>query len=842
MADITRSTVILVLPILIAAAWPAWSDETVTTALEAPCSARPGQPVSACTGQNPGPTPLDDVRPPLAPLAATPHPSADATTNDLPRQTPDASDDDPLNTANGSGIQVGRTDPVRQEARVHAGLDWDYCGPAPGVDKLDVTAPFRSGNDIPIDIAADRADYDHRLDVIHLLGDVQMTQQDRRLQADQSNYNRASGAVDAQGNVYMEAPGLRLTGDRADYNLETRQGSVDQAHYRMSGKANLRGQADKAWLLSETLSRYRDILYTTCPPGASDWSLMASDLELDQASGLGKARHARIRIADIPVLYSPYLEFPIDSRRRSGLLVPAFGVSSKNGVVFSQPYYWNIAPNMDATITPTYMGQRGEMLGTELRWLTRRQSLEVYTELLPHDSKEPDEGFRGALRIKGNGTLGPGWSTAIDYSAVSDDTYLEDFGNRLDVTSLRNLSRRGDLQYSGNGWSLLTRLQSFQTVDSTIAAADRPYGQLPHIEFKFNPELWKGLLEYSFEGDYDYFDHDSAVHGNRVVAIPSIRLPLRRSYGYLTPRARLYYTAYDLVDQDAGLPNSISHSIPSLDLDGKLIFERQTDWFGGKVLQTLEPRLYYVYTPYEDQSDTPRFDTTELDFNFASLFRPNRFTGYDRISDENRLTVGLTSRTLEEATGDELFRASIGQIYYFENRRVQLTGNAVDSDLSSSLAGEFSARLFAHWTALTSLQWNPNQTRQPWEKQVLQLRYSPDEQRLLNLAYRYNLGTSNSEQYEDADISFQTPLTPRVRIVGRWLYSLLYDETVEAVAGIEFGRCCWRFRIVGEHLKRNSSSSASNSIMLQLELAGLGAFGNNIDKFLERGIYGYHSD
>lgn len=857
MADITRSTGIMVLPVLLAAPLPVWSDETAVAAPSPPCVAQPGQPAPDCAaataavrpaadtgqpappaGQRLGPSAIDAARQPLVPLAPTPRAGGGDTTGDLPRQTPHAGDEA---TVAVGGPAPPPADPARQEARVHAGLNWDYCGPKPGVEKLAVTAPFRSGNEIPIDITADHAEYDRELDVIHLLGGVQMVQQDRRLDADRSNYDRASGAVDAQGNVFMEAPGLRLAGDRADYNLGTKQGSVDQAHYRMSGNANLRGQADKAWLISETLSRYRDIIYTTCPPGSSDWSIRASDLELDQASGIGKARHARIRIADIPVLYSPYLEFPIDNRRRSGFLIPAFGVSSKNGVVFSQPYYWNIAPNMDATITPTYMGQRGLMLGTEFRWLTKRQNVEFYTEILPRDNKEPDEGIRGALRIKENGNLGPRWSTSIDYSAVSDDTYLQDFGNRLDVTSLRNLSRRGDLNYNGDGWNLLTRVQEFQTVDNTIAPANRPYGQLPHIEFNLNPKLWQGL-EYSFEGDYDYFDHDSAVHGNRVVAIPSLRLPLRRSYGYLTPRARVYYTAYDLVDQEAGLPSTPSHVIPSVDLDGKLVFERQGDWFGGKVLQTLEPRLYYVYTPYEDQSDTPRFDTTALDFSFASLFRPNRFTGYDRIGDENRLTLGLTSRTMENASGEEIFRASIGQIYYFENRRVQLTGDAVDSDISSSVAGELSARLFSHWTALTSLQWNPNQTKQPWEKQVLQLRYSPDNQRLLNLAYRYNLGTSNSEQYEDADISFQTPLGPNTRIVGRWLYSLLNDETVEAVAGIEFGRCCWRFRILGEHLKRNATSSASNSIMLQLELVGLGAFGNNIDKLLERGIYGYHSD
>jgi LPS-assembly protein len=282
--------------------------------------------------------------------------------------------------------------------------------------------------------------------------------------------------------------------------------------------------------------------------------------------------------------------------------------------------------------------------------------------------------------------------------------------------------------------------------------------------------------------------------------------------------------------------------IPSLDLDGKLIFEREANWLGNQTLQTLEPRLYYVLTSYADQSDNPRFDTTALDFSFASLFRANRFTGYDRIGDENRLTLGLTSRTIANQGGDELFRASLGQVYYFDKRRVQLTDSGVESDISSSLAGELAARLHKDWTAQASLQWNPNQTESPWEKQVLQLRYAPDREHLINLAYRYNLGNQSSEEYEDTDLSFQMPLNSRVRVVGRWLYSMLNDETVEAFAGLEFGQCCWRLRVLGQHLKRDANEPASTSVMLQLELAGLGSFGNPIDKLLERGIYGYQSE
>ena len=735
--------------------------------------------------------------------------------------------------------------PVEQRAddrRLHLDLGWEYCGPAPGVTTLAPASLPPDARRIPIEITADLVDYDRERDLIQLQGEVDIVQESRRLRAERSRYDRCTGDVSADGHVALDYPELRLIGERADYNLETKRGHLQQAGYRMHGRANLRGAATDAWLLDTERSRYRNVLYTTCPPGNSAWSLRARDLNLDQSTGLGVARHARLRLWDVPVLYTPYLAFPIDGRRRSGFLIPIVGLSEKNGFDFSLPYYWNIAPNMDATLTPRLMSSRGLMLGAEFRYLSTWQRLEFDGEFLPSDRKNADEGARGALRLTQSGWLGTRWSTAIDYASVSDDQYLVDFGNRLDVTSLRNLSQRADLSYSGDGWWALGRVQQFQTVDASIAPANRPYGQLPHLELHVWPNTLVGGLEYGFEGQYDYFDHRSAVHGNRLVAIPSLRWPLRRGFGHLIPSARLYYTQYDLVDQVDDADNQPSHLIPSVDLDGKLIFEREAGWFGHETLQTLEPRLYYVLTPYADQTDNPRFDTAALDFSFANLFRANRFTGYDRISDENRLTLGLTSRTIANRDGDELFRVSLGQIHYFDERRVQLDADAAPRDTSSSsLAGELAARLHRDWTAQAGLQWNPHADEPAWEKQILQLRYAPDRERLINLTYRYNLGSQASEEYKDTDLSFQLPISRQVRVVGRWLYSLLNDETVEAFAGLEFGQCCWRLRVLGQHLKR-SDERASTSIMLQLELAGLGSFGNSIDKVLQRGMYGYQSE
>ncbi|MGQ9660170.1 MAG: LPS-assembly protein LptD [Thermochromatium sp.] len=728
------------------------------------------------------------------------------------------------------------------DRRLHLDLDWEFCGPAPGVTNITPRFPPLETQRLPVEITADLVDYDRERELIRLQGDVEILQEGRRLRADHSCYDRRTGDLSASGGIELEYPGLRIIGERVDYNLETKRGSLTQAGYRMYGQANLRGAADEAQLLDARHSRYRGVLYTTCPPGNSAWTLRARDLELDQDTGLGVARQVHLRLWDVPVLYTPYLAFPLDQRRRSGLLVPTIATSEETGFDLSLPYYWNIAPNMDATLTPRLMSARGLMLGAEFRHLAPWQRIEFEGELLPSDWKREDAGARGALRITQSAWSDTRWSTAIDYAVVSDDRYLVDFGNRLEVTSLRNLSQRADVRYLGDGWSVLGRLQRFQTIDTSIAPANRPYAQLPHLKLNLSPDTLVGGLEYDIEAQYDYFDHTAAVHGSRLVAIPTVRWPLRRSFGHLIPRARLYYTQYDLVDQVEGADSQPHHLISSVDLDGRLIFERESDWFGHPTLQTLEPRLYYVLTAYADQSDNPRFDTTALDFSFASLFRPNRFTGYDRIGDENRLTLGLTSRTIANRDGDELLRASLGQVYYFDERRVQLDDAAPEDDVSSSLAGELAARLHQDWTAQLGLQWNPHDDDNGWEKQILELRYAPDRERLLHLAYRYNLGSQTSEEYKDADLAFQLPIGRRVRVVGRWLYSLLNDQTVEAFAGVEFGQCCWRLRVLGQHLKRGADQPGSTSLMLQLELAGLGSFGNSIDKVLQRGIYGYQSE
>lgn len=728
-----------------------------------------------------------------------------------------------------------------REARLHQGFDWTFCGPRPaGGDAL--LAPASLPPETPIDIETGALTYRRSTEVLMLTGGVDVRRGDERVKADRVTYDRNSGDLATRGETLLERSGIRLIGDRALLNLETHQGWIDNVSYRFFGNANLRGTADLAELIEPSLTRYQDLVYSTCAPGNDAWSLRASQLELDQDKGIGIARHARLRVKGVPVLYTPYLRFPIDDRRKSGFLMPAVGSSDEGGFELVVPYYWNIAPNMDATLSPRYLSKRGLMLGSEFRYLTPNDSGRIEAEIIPNDAKYGDNGARWALNLDEQGRWLGRLHTTLDFSAVSDDDFLEDFGNGLDITSTRRLLQRGSATYYGQGWSLMTALEGYQTIDPTITPEQRPYGRLPQVLFDLSPLALGGGLVADLDAEYDYFDHNHIVHGQRVAAQPSLALPLHRSYGALIPRLVLNLSGYALTDTAAGQPSSPQHAIPTFELDSTLIFERETRLFGQAATQTLEPRLYYLYTPYVDQSETPVFDSAELSFNFANLFRRNRFTGRDRIGDANQVTTALTSRFLSTRTGQEMLRLSVGRILYFADRQVQIDGPTEVTN-ESPVAGELSARLFDHWRARASFEWDPAEGADQWGRRTLQLRYAgPKAKRLFNMAYRFDRGTTLENRYETTDLSFRMPVSKQVELVGRWLYSFENAETADAFAGLELGQCCWKLRLLGRHYKSRAGSDGSTSVMVQLELAGLGALGSSVESFLQREIYGYQVD
>jgi len=739
--------------------------------------------------------------------------------------------------------------PAPRADALHQGLNWEFCGPRPPGLGPPALAPTPTDETV-LTLDADTAEYDQEEDRVRLSGRILAERGAQRVEAEELVYDRDTGEMTVTGSALLEHPGVRVIGERAQLNIEQEQGTLWGADYRLAGENNARGRAQRVEIESPRRAHYQDLTYNTCPPGRSDWSLHAKTLTIDRDSGRGVARHARLRIGAVPVLYTPYLRFPIDDRRQSGFLVPAVGSSDETGFDLTTPYYFNIAPALDATLLPRYMSKRGLMLGGELRFLTANQSGTVYGEILPRDEGTEDRGTRGAFRLEQQGVFASRWGTRVNLNRVSDARYLEDFGNRLEVTSARNIEQRGDLIYGGRGWNLLTRVQAFQSVDESVPETGRPYARLPQIRLRLQPqrmaEFGGSQLELGGELEYVYFDHAAKTHGQRLALAPFLSWPVRRTYGHLIPKLRFYGAAYSLTDQAPDQSSTPSYAIPSASLDGRLVFERDIGWLGKPALQTLEPRLFYLFTPFEEQDDQPLFDTTELSFSYWNLFSENRFTGPDRIADANQLTIGLTSRTLARRTGDELLRASLGQILYLDEPEVELSGQTLTEPRgsTSALAAELSAQLVRNWTARASLQFEPNpgEDEDRWEKRTLLLRYRAPDDRLINASYQFDQGSSPETRYEDTDLSFRWPVGNRIEFVGRWLYSLLYNETMEAFAGLEYGRCCWRLSVVGRHFKNRPEDSGNTSIMLQLELAGLGRLGHQIDQLFERGVYGYQSD
>ncbi len=724
-------------------------------------------------------------------------------------------------------------------ASIDSGIDWSHCGSASDRASPDTSAtPAMVENAGEVHITSDSliAKYDPQKSTF--TGNVRLTHGNDSIDADTVTFNRDSQQVDAQGDVRFQREDIRIQGSSAQYLLDSKKGHVENTAYRVAG-IRARGTADRAELLGDGKSHYQNITYTTCRPGNTDWLINAEKLQLDHNEGLGTAHNAKLSVMDVPVLYLPRMTFPIDDRRRSGVLVPSIGHSSNNGVDITVPYYLNLAENYDLTLYPRVMSKRGFMLGAEFRYLTESSKGTLAGEVLPDDNEyKKGNSTRGSVSFINHTQLSARWEADLRLNYASDDDYFEDLGSSLAITSKTHLERAGEIRYHGDYWDFLGRVQEYQTLDDTIALTDRPYSRLPQLAVDLEmPDGFAGLT-YHLNAEYVNFDRDNSVTGHRVNMAPGISLPLQRSWGYIEPGLTALYTGYDLTDQLAGLDSSPDTLTGIFSLDSGLFLDRQSSYFGESATHTLEPRLFYLYVPYNSQNDQPVFDTTDLDFNFDNLFRENRYNGSDRIGDANQLTLALNSRFISDKTGRELLRASIGQIYYFRDSKVTLPGGATHKDSTSALVAEVAAELGGNWRARAGLQYDPYDGYDGSIDQALaQLSYRDSNKHIFNAAYRLRDGVISQ-----TDIAAIWPVTSNTSLIGRWNYSLRDDRTLEALAGVEYGRCCWRVRAVARSYTDSDNNENNLAFFLQIELNGLGKLGNDIDELLERGIYGYRED
>ncbi|GAB4507362.1 MAG: LPS-assembly protein LptD [Sulfuricaulis sp.] len=663
-------------------------------------------------------------------------------------------------------------------------------------------------------------------------GDVELQRDGQSLNADYLRHDKRSGMMDATGNVtFRESSGLSYQTQETHINLESRIGHTGSGSFRFED-GSARGDAERIDFEGPDHTRLTRVRYTTCAPGQDDWFLKIRELELDTEEDIGTAHHASVNFKGLPLFYLPYLSFPISDQRKSGFLIPRVGSSGNRGTEIAAPYYLNLAPNYDDTLTPRYLSKRGWQLQNEFRYLTQRSEGKLDVEALQNDRMEnQDDRAAGAYLHKH--VFDSRWSGNVDVRAVSDRQYFNDFGDNLGITSQTHLPQNAQVDYRGPLWNFSARAADYQTIDPTIAPAERPYARLPQINLALNQPVQSNRVNYYFETEAVNFDRSVGVAGGRLNLSPAVALPLSNSYGFVTPRIGVRHISYTLTSAPDETP-SVTRGVFSL--DSGLVFERDSRWSEHLFTQTLEPRLYYLYIPAKNQDSLPNFDTALPEFTFFNLFRDNRFTGGDRISDANQLTAAVTTRFIDDGDGTERARASLGRIYYFADREVNLpagTGSAAASDI----VGEATAMLASHWHARSNVQWN--RIDSDLEKYSVYLQYNPAKDRIVNLGKRFS-----RNELEQTDISTEWPLAARWTFRARSLYSQRENRNVESYAGMEYNACCWALRVVaGRRLiydtDNNNAASQNNSIMLELELTGLSKLGRVPESPLRESVFSF---
>jgi len=705
---------------------------------------------------------------------------------------------------------------------------WRHCPPP-------VEAPFTApvttaGNADSIRLSADTAD-SSGADIHTLQGNAIVNYGDQQLQADTITYDRNLGAVDAEGNVRYRSPGLSINSEHARLFPDENRGSLHAIDYALPASHG-RGSASAAHLEDRQRQHLEQASYTTCAPGNTDWMLAAKDVHLDQETGTGVARDAKLHLKGVPLLYTPYISFPIDDRRKSGLLVPSFGQSGETGIDLSVPYYWNIAPHRDATLIPRFMSDRGLMLGTEFRYLNRRSRGTLNLEYLPSDDIYGND--RHAVSLQHNWDPAARLRTRLVVKEISDTDYFEDFGIGLVQSSTTHLERSALATYNGDWWTLEARLQTYQTIDPRIAASSRPYRRLPQIRFNAMPQQRFHGLQFALDSEFTEFDQDDRVSGARLDVQPRLSLPVTRAAWYMEPALSLRHTIYRLDDVSPGDPDALERTTPAFSLDAGTFLDREFSWKRASYVQTLEPRLFYLYVPNQDQDDIPIFDTGEYDFNIWQLFQENRFTGPDRMGDANQLALILTTRILDPATGVQKFSASLGELYYFRDREVTLPGQGVETTNRSDVIGELNLELDSGWNAGAGIIWDPHARTD--RRSDFRIQYRAGKRQMVNLSYRFR-----DETIEQTDISLLWPLGRSWHAIGRWNYALDSQETLEALAGFGYESCCWAAQLVGRSYVNDEDGDRNTGVYLQVELKGLTSSGRQVDRLLERGILGYQS-
>lgn len=695
---------------------------------------------------------------------------------------------------------------------------------------------FVRQSDEPVRAEADRMVTENG--VVTLEGNTTIEYQGRSISAENALYNPTTGELSVTGKLSFLGDGVTLDSTDAFIDLDDDLFRAGNSVYELDLRGRrATGSATAIEALSNGDFSLENATYSTCPPGDNSWYVRADSLKLYPEEGIGTARNLRLVFKGVPLLALPAFSFPIGDQRKTGFLAPIIARGETTGLELHLPWYWNIRPDFDATFTPRLMSRRGAQLQSEFRYLNRQGLWTLNHEYL--QDRELSGDVRYFTQLHHQGRFNTDVTSTIVASRISDQDYLEDLGDSLQVASITHLEQRADLNYDKGNVQALLRLQGFQTVDEAIVLEDRPHSRLPQFKVNARSGLWPLGLQGKVDGEFVYFDRDDSITGLRMDVQPTISLPLVRDAWFVRPSISHRLTYYSLNNTNNEVPSTNSRSLNTLSLDAGLFFDRDVDNKGS--VQTLEPRLFYLRVPFVDQSDIPIFDSSAFDFNISQLFRDNRFSGGDRVADANQLSLAMTTRMINGEDGSERYRASLGQILYFDDRRVSLPDiDIVEDSNTSDFVAEVSTTLTDDWIGSGNIQWNPDDERTV--RSSLSIGYRPGPNRIANVTHRLVNSLSAEDKTEQIDLSALWEIGDAWRVASRWNYSLDSNQSIESLLGLEYESCCWAIRFAARRFISDDGEDHDTSLSLQLVLKGLAPLGQNYGALLENAILGYRDD
>ncbi len=659
-------------------------------------------------------------------------------------------------------------------------------------------------------------------------GDAEVRRGGTVLRGDRISYTVATDEVEASGNVRLFRDGVAVSGPSLALRVDARTGAMPEAAFTYAPHRG-RGTAERVEFLEGDRLRLEQAVYTTCAPGDDSWWIRAGRMTLDRYEQVGVGSDASIHFKGVPIFATPYFQFPLGDRRRSGLLTPSVGINSKLGVEATAPYYIDIAPNRDATITPRLMTKRGVLVGSEFRYLEPNYRGVVEYDLVPYD-RVVDEA-RSYVAVRHEYDNAAGLTGGVNYNRVSDDLVLSDYARTIAGASRLVLPQSAFVRYGQQRWSSLLRVEKNQTLQDPFEPVAKPYERVPQLSFSAAAPRLAGF-DAGVVVDATRFDHPTRETGSRFIVNPTLAWPMRAPGWFVVPKAQWHATWYDL-DDPARADKRPTRSLPLASVDSGLVFEREARWFGEQSLQTLEPRLFYAYVPYRDQSQLPNFDSAVADFNFTQLFRENLFSGNDRISSGNQLTAALVGRVLDPVSGVERLRGAVGQRFYFASDAVTLPGTQPRTDSESDVLAELRGTIAAGW--ITDLYVQHSTLQRKLVRASAALRWQPRPGSVVGVAYRYKI-----DEIEQVDVAAQWPISANWYGVGRANYSIREGSWIEFLAGFEYRQDCWAVRLVGQSFV-TISQERTTSLLFQLQLNGVASIGTGVVDQLRRSIPGFQS-